>query len=67
MEKGIDYYYGAIIGQIKPEIDQVSNNAEIDPVEKAIAIAHLKMEAFKAATTVAGMVAAYMSALQEEQ
>jgi hypothetical protein len=67
MEKGIDYYYGAIIGQIKPEIDQVSNNAEIDPVEKAIAIAHLKMEAFKTAATVAGMVVSFISAIQEEQ
>lgn len=67
MEKGIDYYYGAILEKIKPEIDQVSNNEEIDFLEKINAIVQLKMEAFKTAATVAGTVAMHMLAFQEEQ
>jgi hypothetical protein len=66
MEKGIDYYYGAIMEKITPEIEQVLNE-EMDFLEKINAIAQLKFEAFKAATTVAGMVAMHVFALQEEQ
>jgi hypothetical protein len=39
----------------------------MDFLEKINAIVQLKFEAFKAATTVAGMVAMHMFALQEEQ
>lgn len=67
MEKGIDYYYGAILEKIKPEIEQAQNEASADDIEKSIAIAHIKMEAFKAATIVAGMVASFISAIQEER
>ena len=65
MEKGIDYYYSAILEKINPEIEQVLNG-EIDFLEKINAIVQIKMEAFKAATTVAGIVAVHMFALQEE-
>jgi hypothetical protein len=66
MEKGIDYYYGAILEKIKPEIEQILNE-EMDFLEKINAIAQLKFEAFKTATAVAGMVAVHMFAPQEEQ
>lgn len=65
MQESIYYYYNSIMKELDQEIRDIRYE-NTGAVEKQVAIAQLKIEAFKAATCMACTVYAFLSAMPNE-